>query len=130
MTSLYVLLMMVAQAGPAPELPPTEPFEAPKYGVATRIPKDWTIAQREAEDRVFVAVIPQQELDRPGVAACELALRRRAWTTIARGSTPTPSGTAGPTASSPPTESSRTPGAIGSSRSGNSTRTRAASGER
>ncbi len=47
---------------------------APKYGVATRIPKAWTIAQHEAEDRVFVAVIPQQEFDRPGVAACELAL--------------------------------------------------------
>ena len=52
---------------------PTEPFEAPKYGVATRIPKDWPIAVHEEEDRIFVAIIPQKDFDRPGVAACELA---------------------------------------------------------
>ena len=57
-----------------PDLPPTEPFEAPKYGVATRIPKAWPIAVHEEEDRIFVAIIPQEDFDRPGVAACELAL--------------------------------------------------------
>ncbi len=28
----------------------------------------------EDEDRIFVAIIPQAEFDRPGIAACELAL--------------------------------------------------------
>ena len=32
----------VTAADPVPDLLPTEPFEAPKYGLATRIPKDWT----------------------------------------------------------------------------------------
>ena len=68
------LLVLTATAGPAPALPPTEPFEAPKYGVTTQIPKDWLVAVREEEDRVFVAVIPQKDFDRPGIAACELAL--------------------------------------------------------
>jgi hypothetical protein len=56
------------------DLPETEQFEAPKYGVATLIPRDWRIAVREDEDRVFVAIIPQKDFDRPGVAACELGL--------------------------------------------------------
>ena len=38
------------------------------------IPKDWPIAVREEEDRVFVALIPQHDAERPGVAACELGL--------------------------------------------------------
>ena len=42
---LLLATMLMAQNGPVPELPPTEPFEAPKYGVATRIPKAWTIAE-------------------------------------------------------------------------------------
>ncbi len=66
--------MLVAQNGLALDLPPTEPFEAPKYGVTTRIPKAWTIAGREEEDRIFVAVIPQKDFPQPGIAACELAL--------------------------------------------------------
>jgi hypothetical protein len=70
---LSVAFILAAQA-PAPELPPTEPFAAPKYGLTTRIPKDWTIAQHEQDDRIFVAVIPQRDFDRPGVAACELGL--------------------------------------------------------
>ena len=52
----------------------TEPFEAPKYGLATQIPKDWTVAVHEEDDRIFVAIIPQTDFDRPGIAACELAL--------------------------------------------------------
>jgi hypothetical protein len=74
MPVILLFLSMAAAEGAPPDLPPTEPFEAPKYGVATRIPKLWTIAAHEEEDRVFVAVIPQQDFDRPGVAACELAL--------------------------------------------------------
>jgi hypothetical protein len=55
-------------------LPATEPFSAPKYGVTTRIPRDWNLAVREKEDRVFVAMIPQDDPGRPGIAACELGL--------------------------------------------------------
>jgi hypothetical protein len=52
----------------------TEPFVAPKYGIATRIPASWKIDTREKEDRVFVALVPQPAFGPPGVAACELAL--------------------------------------------------------
>jgi hypothetical protein len=69
-----IALLFAVLSGPAPDLPETALFEAPKYGVTTRIPKAWSIAVREREDRVFVALIPQADLDRPGVAACELAL--------------------------------------------------------
>ncbi len=54
--------------------PATVPFEAPKYGVKASIPKDWPIAAREEEDRVFVALIRQDDPERPGVVACELGL--------------------------------------------------------
>jgi hypothetical protein len=74
MTTILLVLLTLEGIASGPDLPPTEPFEAPKYGVTARIPKDWTIAVREQEDRVFVAVIPQKDFDRPGVAACELAL--------------------------------------------------------
>jgi len=70
----FLLATMATATDPVSDLPPTEPFEAPKYGVATRIPKAWPIAVHEEEDRIFVAVIPQQDFARPGVAACELAL--------------------------------------------------------
>ncbi len=71
-----VLLLALAMTGqaPAPASLPTEPFEAPKYGLAARIPKVWKIAEHEKEDRVFVAMVPQPEFGSPGVAACELAL--------------------------------------------------------
>ena len=76
--TLYLLMCAswIAISAPAEdrELPPTVPFEAPKYGVSTRIPKDWSLAVREKDDRVFVAFIPQDDPNRPGVAACELAL--------------------------------------------------------
>jgi hypothetical protein len=75
MSSILLLLTLtVAAADPIPDLLPTDPFEAPKYGLATRIPKVWPIAVHEEEDRIFVAIIPQKDFDRPGVAACELAL--------------------------------------------------------
>ena len=71
---LLLLTLTVTGTDPVPDLLPTEPFEAPKYGLATRIPKAWAVAVHEEEDRIFVAIIPQKDFDRPGVAACELAL--------------------------------------------------------
>ena len=49
-------------------------FDAPKFGVKVNLPDDWPIAVREKDDRVFVALIPQDDPDRPGVVACELGL--------------------------------------------------------
>jgi hypothetical protein len=69
-----VFLMIATAQVPAPAPPPTDAFDAPKYGVATRIPRAWKIDSREKEDRVFVAIVPQPEFGPPGVAACELAL--------------------------------------------------------
>jgi hypothetical protein len=71
--ALAFLMIAVAQS-PAQTTPPTDPFDAPKYGVATRIPRAWKIDSREKEDRVFVAIVPQPAFGPPGVAACELAL--------------------------------------------------------
>ena len=42
--------------------------------MTTQIPRDWPLAVREKDDRVFVAFIPQDDPNRPGVAACELGL--------------------------------------------------------
>jgi len=71
---LAVLLALPAIAFQAVDPPTLEPFEAPKYGVATKLPRDWSIAVREQEDRVFVALIPQADPARPGAVACELGL--------------------------------------------------------
>ena len=46
----------------------------PGMGSPSQIPKAWTIAEREKEDRIFVAIVPQPDFGSPGVAACELAL--------------------------------------------------------
>ena len=73
MVVLLVLQTLTFQTE-AVDPPTTEAFDAPKYGVATRLPKAWPLAVREKEDRVFVALIPQDDLARPGVAACELGL--------------------------------------------------------
>ena len=86
-SALMLLVYSAAISQPAPPLPVTNPFDAPKYGLATRIPKDWTIAVHEDDDRIFVAIIPQKDFDRPGIAACELALAPKVWKSIAPGST-------------------------------------------
>ncbi len=39
-----------------------------------QIPTGWPLAVREKDDRVFVAVIAEDDPDRPGIAACELGL--------------------------------------------------------
>lgn len=70
---LLLFLLTVSGQAPAPAPPPTGPFDAPRYGVATRIPIAWKIDTREKEDRVFVAIVPQPAFGPPGVAACELA---------------------------------------------------------
>ncbi len=71
MSLAFAALTLGQDAKPSSD---TVMFEAPKYGVAARIPAGWTIAEREQEDRVFVALIPQSDPERPGVAACELGL--------------------------------------------------------
>jgi hypothetical protein len=53
---------------------PTAPFSAPKFGVKVELPTAWKIAAREENERVFVALVPQADPERPGVAACELGL--------------------------------------------------------
>lgn len=74
MPSALPAALALLLALPADEPAAGRPFEAPKFGIRTAIPADWPIAVREEEDRVFVAVIPQADPDRPGVAACELGL--------------------------------------------------------
>jgi hypothetical protein len=63
------LLLMIAS-----DLGPTAPFAAPKYGLKVEIPKAWGVAQREEDERIFVALVPQGDPMRPGVVACELGL--------------------------------------------------------
>jgi hypothetical protein len=75
----FLLSLSALTLGPdpvpaSPDPLPTIPFEASKYGVKTALPKDWPIAVREEEDRVFVTLIPQSDPARPGVVACELGL--------------------------------------------------------
>ncbi len=53
---------------------PTAPFDAPRYGLHVDLPKAWEVAQREEDDRIFVALVPQADPIRPGVVACELGL--------------------------------------------------------
>ncbi len=69
-SGICCLLMVAAADSPLP----TSSFEAPKYGLKTAIPTMWPIAVREREDQIFVALIPRDDPDRPGVAACELGL--------------------------------------------------------
>src|SRR4051794_26739325 len=71
---LITLTFAAEPAAPGADSPATTPFESAKYGVRTQLPKDWPIAVREEEDRVFVALIRQEDPERPGVAACELGL--------------------------------------------------------
>jgi hypothetical protein len=49
-------------------------FDSTKYGLKVELPKAWEVAQREQEDRVFVAIVPLADPLRPGVVACELGL--------------------------------------------------------
>ena len=74
MPPFLALMLLVIGAEPPTKEPVTAPFEAPKHGLKTAIPKAWTIAEREKSERIFVAVIPQADPGRPGVAACELGL--------------------------------------------------------
>jgi hypothetical protein len=71
---LAALVLGLAALADAPPPLETVPFEAPKYGLRTAIPKAWQVAVREEEDRIFVALIPQADPDRPGAAGCELGI--------------------------------------------------------
>jgi hypothetical protein len=72
LVALPLILLAVLAADPEPQ--PTAPFEAPKYGIKAAIPTAWKVAERENGDRVFVALIPQADPERPGVVACELGV--------------------------------------------------------
>src|SRR4051812_644548 len=77
MPGLAPILLMLLAADPEKvgnAAPTTERFEAAKYGLTLSVPKAWPIAAREEADRVFVALIPQADMERPGVVACELGL--------------------------------------------------------
>jgi hypothetical protein len=67
---MTILLSLLFAAHPGT----TVPFDSPKYGVSVELPKAWEVAQREQEDRVFVALVPLGDPLRPGVVACELGL--------------------------------------------------------
>ncbi|MFO0907294.1 MAG: hypothetical protein U0794_02850 [Isosphaeraceae bacterium] len=73
MLGLAVLSTLLALRDDPPA-PATTSFDAPKYGVKANIPSHWPIVQREQGDRVFVALIRQDDPEKPGVAACELGL--------------------------------------------------------
>lgn len=49
-------------------------FESTRFGLKLALPKQWPIVVSEEDDRVFVAMVPQENPDRPGVVACELGL--------------------------------------------------------
>jgi hypothetical protein len=68
MTPILAFLLLAADPTP------TVPFDAPRYGLKVDLPAAWEVAQREEEDRIFVALIPQADPLRPGAVACELGL--------------------------------------------------------
>ncbi|MCA1686266.1 MAG: hypothetical protein LC745_09865 [Planctomycetia bacterium] len=77
MHGLAAVLLIGLPAGPdkiADAPLPTEAFEAPKYGLKVAVPKQWPVVSRENGDRIFVALIPQDDPEKPGVVACELGL--------------------------------------------------------
>jgi hypothetical protein len=69
-----------------------------RYGLTLTLPEGWTIAERERDDKVVVAMLPAGVPGRPGVFACEIGLapesldewrtrvdetaRRRRWTLV------------------------------------------------
>ena len=71
MTSIPLIALTAALAQ-APEAP-ARAFDAPKYGLSAKIPAAWKIVEREKDERIFVAIVPQPGFGSPGVAACELA---------------------------------------------------------
>lgn len=74
MSTIFLVSALLPLLPDVPEAPALVAFEAPKYGVKASIPKDWSIAVREEEDRIFVALIRQKDPTRPGAVACELGL--------------------------------------------------------
>ena len=72
MKTMLVYMSTIASLGLGTDA--TTTFSAPKFGIKAEIPTAWKIAAREQNDRVFVALIPQEDPEKPGVAACELGL--------------------------------------------------------
>jgi hypothetical protein len=70
MISLLICFLAI-QADPPTS---TVPFVSSKYGLKVEVPRAWEIAEREQEERIFVAMIPQSDPLRPGVLAVELGL--------------------------------------------------------
>jgi hypothetical protein len=72
---MIATIVITTQAPPGrAEMKVTVPFDAPKFGIRTALPKEWPIAVREKDAYIFVAKVPQADADRPGAAACELGL--------------------------------------------------------
>ncbi|MDB5351910.1 MAG: hypothetical protein JWN86_3157 [Planctomycetota bacterium] len=67
----YVSALVLSFSFPASGF---QSVDAPKFGVKAELPKSWKVVIREKDDRVFVALIPQTDPERPGVVACELGL--------------------------------------------------------
>jgi hypothetical protein len=68
MFKIIAVLLLTAVSGQ------TVTFDSAKYGLKVELPKAWEVAQREQEERVFVAIVPLADPLRPGVVACELGL--------------------------------------------------------
>ena len=71
--SLFVSVLLSAISASSAVKSPV-PFESPKYGIKAHLPASWEVVAREEEDIIFLARIPQEDPDRPGGLACELAL--------------------------------------------------------
>jgi hypothetical protein len=71
---MAVLAVLVPLLAGGADEPKTQAVQARKFGVEVRLPDDWKLVVQEREDRAFVALIPRDDPDRPGVVACELAL--------------------------------------------------------
>ena len=128
---LYLLVTIWwLSTDPAPDLLPTEPFEAPQIRPChVEFPRRGRSRSMRRKIGSSWRSFPRRTSTGPAWRLASWHWRPRAWTITAPESTRPPSGTVGPTVSSRRIESSRTLEASGSRRSGSSTLTRAASGE-
>ena len=72
--SLAVDPESVAPPSPAPQKSDLQKLDVKRYGVAVEFPKHWKIVQEATEDRAFVALLKQDDADRPAVVACEIGV--------------------------------------------------------
>lgn len=45
-----------------------------RYGLTAELPKAWRVVEREQQERIWVAILPGVDGEKPGVVACELAI--------------------------------------------------------